>query len=202
MGRLPPVIVVFDMNIYIDVARLVKEPFSRQTMQIKVMGHKHNPDSNPNPLISSAQVVGICASGVFAGSQKLQVWTNSWIENGVVRVAKRPRNERGLGWSEGNAELLRTDLIHDTVVTPSGGRSVPADKTANYAGLSWDDSQVLHTALHVLRLSPDSTSICLTNDKEFRNTDSCGPVTMLTPEEFLLLIRTARSQVRGSQVES
>jgi hypothetical protein len=121
MGPLPPVIVVFDMNIYIDVARLVKEPFSKETMHMKVMSHRHSPRSTSNSLISSAQVVAICASGVFAGTQKLQVWTNSWIENGVVRVAKRPKDERGLGWSQGNAELLRSDLIHDTVVTPSGG---------------------------------------------------------------------------------
>jgi hypothetical protein len=202
MGRLPPVIVVFDMNIYLDVARLVKELFSRETLQTKLMIHRYNSDSSPESLISSAQVVAICASGVFAGTQKLQVWTNSWIENGVVKVAKRPRNESGLGWSAINAESLRMDLIHDTVITPSGGHSVPADKTANYDGLSWDDSQVLHTAHHVLKLSPYSTSICLTNDKKFRNTDSCGSVTMLVPDEFLYLIREARLKVAGSQRRS
>lgn len=198
MGRLPPLLVVFDVNIYLDVARWVGPPYSNQKLQIKLLQHRQDPSTPVEVKIQSAKLASLCSSGVFAGNQKLQVWTSDWINNVAVRVAMRSRGEKGLGWSETNAELIRTDLIHGTVVGPSNGFLLNSDKTAKFEDLDWDDAQVLTTALQARVLSPSSTTICVTNDKAFRNTNSCGDVTMLTSPEFLSLITAARQALRKS----
>ena len=192
MGQTHPVIAVFDMNIYLNVARFVGEPYSRSLLHTTLMGQIHQPSPRSTPLTESAKLVAISSSGVFAGNQLLQVWTSDWIVKGTQRVAGRDVNLNGLGWSLPSAQGLVSDLIFGTVVTPSNGLQLPTNKRAKFPGLSPDDSQVLNTALQTKIANPASEVICVTNDVGFRNTTSNQDVVMMNSNEFLTFITDAR----------
>ncbi len=196
MGPLPPVIAVFDMNIYLNVARLVGEPYSRNKLHNRLITPIVNPNERLKQIIDSAKLVAVVNSGVFAGNQPLEVWTSDWIVKGSINVANRSVGANGLGWNLPNAQALGTELIFGTVVSPSRGSQLPTDKKVKFDDLSPDDSQVLNTALQARALNPGSDVICVTNDGPFRNTAWNEDVIMMTSNELLTLITTARKALK------
>jgi hypothetical protein len=145
--------------------------------------------------VESAKALAIASSGTFAGNQRLQVWTNDWIDQVSINVAARSRELRGLGWSQEDANSIKEHLIYGAAVNPSQGQSFESNKRAKFPDLSWDDSQVLSTAQSVLTLDPTAKSLCVTNDKNFRNTSSAAGVVMLTPPEFIEAISQTRANL-------
>ena len=196
MGQLPPVIAVFDINVYLNVARLVGEPYSKIMLHTRLIKPTHDPSERLKLIIESAKLVAVTTSGVFAGNQSLQIWTSDWIVKGTINVAKRPVSDKGLGWGLANAQALEADLIFGTAVGPSNGLQLPTNKSAKFDGLSSDDAQVLSTALEALSQNPSSQVICVTNDTAFRNTTWNGGVLMMTSGEFLTLITASRKALK------
>lgn len=189
MANPKPIAVIFDHNIYLDIARLLGQPYNESRLRSQVMGHK--PDaSRPNRKMDAGVSVLLCSTGNLAGQQRIQVWSSSWIERGVVNAAKRPITESGLGWTEENAKALRTELIASTAVGRSNGHSIKAVPTIKYEKLSSDDSSVFHTALQALNLC--SRSFCVTSDNQFLNNAPRIGVEVLPPAVLVEMIREAR----------
>lgn len=194
MSSLPPIVVVFDLNVYLDVARLIDEPYSKSKLQLKMLNQPTAPTRQEANQFASGKAVLFCSTGIFAGLQKVEVWTNTWIEKGIVRMAQRQPHQDGLGWSEVGAKGLYQDLLMDSLVKPSKGQSLQADKRAKYGDLSWDDSQVLHTALQAASFG--RRTYCVTGDREFRRTTVSNSVEMLTPTELVKRMKDLRTAIR------
>lgn len=190
MGSLKPIAVVFDLNIYLDIARLLDQPYAEAKLHSAILDHRPNTERS-NRQMEAGKAVAMCSTGNLSGAQRLQVWSSSWIERGVENVAKRSVVEKGLGWSAQNAAALRTDLITTTAVGRSNGSSLQTVRGISYNGLSPDDSAVFHTASQALALC--SRSFCVTSDQDFRDKAPRSGVQMLSPGQLVDLIRQARA---------
>ena len=190
MVHLKPIAVIFDLNVYLDIARLIEEPFNETKLRTMVLRYK--PDiSKPNRKLDAAAAVLLSSTGNLAGQQRLQVWSSTWIERGVENVAKRPKSEVGLEWNESTAKGLRNDLIMTLAVGKSNGQSLREERYVSYSPLSDDDSSVFHTARQALNFC--SAAYCVTSDTDFiRDAPNMG-VKMMTPGQLVELIRRARA---------
>lgn len=84
--------VVFDCNVYLDVARLIGPPFSWEkfsatTAKIARDGVPHPRDAS----FDSLRAVALSTSGRFAAGEVLEVWTNDHIERLVDLIAQSRR---------------------------------------------------------------------------------------------------------------
>ncbi len=190
MGEAKPIAVVFDHNIYLDIARLVDEPYNEMKMRSAVMGHRPDPD-NPSQLLDAAAAVLLASKGILSGRQRMQIWSSEWIERGVENAAKRSVADDGLGWQTASAASLRQELITNFAVIKTNGNSLSVVKDISYPNLSDDDASVFHTARQALALC--SKSYCVTSDRRFRlNAPNLG-VGMLAPAQFVAMIKSARA---------
>ena len=193
---LPPLIVLLDINVYLDVGRWLGPPYSLGRLNLGLT----MPDPQPTPLMrvyrESSRLVAICNSGNYTAGQKLQVWSSTWIASQTIKVAARPTSVKGLGWTGDHAYDLYKRLIYDSLVVPTNGTILETNRFATFSGLSPDDAQVLSSAFEAKDCNVDSKIVCVTNDKDFRDSTSCQGITMLSPSGFLLAQAEARSNLK------
>jgi hypothetical protein len=193
-------LVVFDANVYLDVARLVGEPFSwtrfnEIAAQLSTVNVPHPTDRANDSL----RAIATTMSGRFVGVEPLQVWTSDHIDNLVGRKASQQTSaqideDRGLGWSEENAESLVYDLVGDLVFLLSKGESVGEVQIA-YASppLSHEDGCVYRTVEAAGSGSIFYRRYCVTRDKDFRTARLPGDITVLYPWEWVEFVRKAKN---------
>lgn len=198
-------VVVFDVNVYLDVARILDPPYSLQTLGAVSAVNINSPCPHPtNPLIDSLRALALCTSGRFVGQQKLEVWTSKHIDDLVVHKLTQPIDGAspeltGFGWKMDEAEDFLHELVYGLVFDASkGGSAGDVSIAAGSPPLSYEDGRVFRTALE----AGDSTDgqlikYCITNDKEFRNNEPnlSSEVLVLYPAEWVLLVRRARNLV-------
>lgn len=189
---------MFDVNVYLDVAELTGEPFSRGACaRAEAAGYPRTGQERRRLL--SLQAIEHSRSGAFAGAAPLQVWTSRHIDGLVARKASQPADEslpsedRGLGWTQDHADDLVDDLVWELVYDATGGGRAP-DRGAEQAGQVGDeDGRVLSAAKHA---DPDDQPVrryCVTNDQPFRErAGGRSDVVVLHPIEWLMLLREAR----------
>jgi hypothetical protein len=198
-----PTVVVFDVNVYLDIARLVGSPFtwakfdthSAQLMPLPV------PNSS-DERVDSLRSVAYCRQGKVIDGEPIEVWTSDNVDETLVHKAMQPATHpdpylRGLGWSQPDAlnllETLVRDLVHET-----GG-----DSLGQLQGHGWsppladhEDGYVYETAYRAgdIEVMP---RICVTRDGEFRSAALPLRVDVMYPDEFVNYIRKARRPPRG-----
>jgi hypothetical protein len=187
--------VVYDVNVYLDVAELLGSPFSWSKFNDAAALHQSTPLRGPDRRVDSLRALALATTGRFAGPQPLQVWTSDHIDGLVATKACQPLiaehpDDRGLGWTRAQAEDLVEDLVWDLVFGMSGGGSL--DVTTSYGSppLSHEDGLVYRTAE---RCGLEKTiRYCVTNDKQFRQAELPGSIDVLYPHEWILLVRRSR----------
>jgi hypothetical protein len=100
-------VVVFDVNVYLDVADLLGPPFTWGKFDANAAGvAKENVPHPDDPAYDSLRAIAVCTSGKFAGPETLEVWTNTHIDKTVRAKAQQSAipdpdtGYRGLGWAQ------------------------------------------------------------------------------------------------------
>ena len=174
MVEVPPQrhVVVFDCNVYLDVAHLLGEPYTRESFNKHAAQLASAPLPADDPRHDSLRAIAICTSGRFAGLETVEVWTSDHIDRMVRNKAMHPTTTdpatgfRGLGWNQGHAEALVSDLVYGA-------------------------------CREIAREDVLCKSYCVTNDKQFLRDFRDGRLrdhtVVLTPARFVALVRAARA---------
>lgn len=192
-------VAVFDVNVYLDAARLVGTPFTWAKFEAaaKTYASSYIPSYDAAGR-DSLVALWMAFGGNFVPGDPLEVWSSDHIENLIFLKASQPDNpqlhahDRGMGWSWTDANAILSEL-HDRLVPASS--SIVVRNPAGPITLGRDDGLVLATAVdagHHLNVK-----YCVTKDKEFRQIgDPRGRVLVLYPHEFVQLIRKSRQALQ------
>lgn len=203
MVEVPPQrhVVVFDCNVYLDVAHLLGEPYTRESFDSHAAQLAGAPLPAGDPRHDSLRAIAICTSGRFAGLETIEVWTCNHIDRMVRNKAMHPTTPdpagfRGLGWNQDHAEALVSDLVYG-VVDSSGGDSIGDTVPDGDPPLDHEDGLVYGACREIVHEDPLCKSYCVTNDKQFVRDFEGGRLSdhtvVLTPARFVALVREARS---------
>lgn len=193
--------VVFDVNVYLDVAALVGPPFTWEKFQdLSVQHGRCALPNHPDRRVDSLRAISVCLNGRFAGPEPLEVWTSEHINSLVELKATQPVDgptpeEQGLGWSAADARDLLIDLVEDLVYDKTEGGAVQLIGIEGRPPLSHEDACVFTTAVGAAQETlPPSIKYCVTRDEQFRKAHGLNPnVTVLFPDEFVAMVRRSRT---------
>lgn len=196
-------VVVFDCNIYLDVAALVGAPFTWDKFYAAVAPLATVPVPHPSDAAyDSLRAVAACTSGRFAGDEVLEVWTNSHIDTIVRGKAQQPTDPsprtgfRGLGWSREDAQTLVDDLIGGLLERSAGGTLGLGVPDGN-PPLDHEDGMVYGACRSLAGDDPLCKAYCITRDREFLQASSEKLLRdhsrVLPPAKFVALVRAARA---------
>jgi hypothetical protein len=201
--------VVFDCNVYLDVARLIGPPFSWEKLSSAAAKLTRIAVPHPtDPAHDSLRAIAMCTSGKFAGEEVLEVWTNSHIDKVVRGKAQQPTTPnpvtgyRGLGWSHEHAQALVDELI-GTLIGLSNGGTLGAHHPDGNPPLDHEDGMVYGACRSLSGEDPLCRIYCVTRDKGFLDAYTSGALSnhsiVLAPGKFVALLRAARVRysIRG-----
>lgn len=195
---LPPVVVVFDVNIYVDIAGLVASPFNWADFT-SVAGQvmNHPAPHNENAAYDSLRAVAMSATGQVGTGEALEVWTSEHIDKLTIsKVRSEVVDRTGAPWSEEHAVNFHDELVNTLVFDLTRGGSVgrildPADSPP----LDHEDGCVMRTAIAAGAVV-ESRRYCVTRDGPFRTAfleEQLEPsVEVLYPSEWIEILRRAR----------
>lgn len=205
--------VVFDCNVWLDVARVVGEPFTWSAFERAVARIAKDPFPHPDRFNDSLRAVAACTSGRFAGSERIEVWTSDHIDDTVAYKASQPSvpdedGYMGLGWSAAHAAELVDELVQ-TMVDLTGGDSMGGiTGTEGHPPLDHEDGRVFKACRAIVDDDPLARVYCVTNDGDFLVAARDGRLgdhtIVLTPARFVQLVRAARASlsIRGMTAPS
>ena len=187
-----PTLVVLDVNIVLDVADLVGEPFSWERFDAVLAEHVDTTVPTPTDArIDSLKAIACLRQGRLPDGTPVEIWTSNHIDLLVAFKATQARDapdprDRGLGWSAAGAQRLIDDLIGD-LVYPSGGDSV-GDVAISYGTppLDHEDGCVYATVNNAGHDGLYYDRFCLTRDKGFRAASLPGLIDVLHPSEWVV----------------
>lgn len=197
-----PLIVVFDVNIYLDVAELAGAPFQMSKIADVLAKESGVRSPHHDQRIDSARALVIARSGILARPQRLQVWTSDHI-NALVRLkARQPADpalfpeDRGLGWSHEDAHALLDDLVWPVVLDSAGDTVGDLRYPEHTPPLDHEDGMVMATA----KAAADGDLVCdrilVTRDRTF--VTKCKELDhprVMHPAQFVAFTHLARSKV-------
>jgi hypothetical protein len=197
-------IVVFDCNIYLDVANLFGAPFSWDRFNTAAARAVKDPVPHPRDrAIDSLRAIAVCGSGRFAGPETVEVWTNSHIDTIVRSKARQPTTPdaagyRGLGWSEADAQSLVDNLVSGIAGRSNGGTLGDYPYPDGNPPLDYEDGMVYGACRKLAGDDPLALVYCVTRDKGFLEARRANKLAahsrVLTPSAFVALVRQARTQ--------
>ncbi|WP_426621238.1 hypothetical protein [Microbacterium sp. As-52] len=200
---------IFDCNVYLDVAELLGEPFTWAAFDQKVAQLAKTPVPSTNQFEDSLRAIAVCRTGRFAGRESLEVWTSEHIDETVHAKCTHPviaeirTGYQGLGWSPETAQSLVSDLIH-TLVETTGGDTTGAIFPDGDPPLDHEDGLVYGTCRHVVNVDALARVYCVTNDGGFLTAYNEGRLpnhtVVLSPTRFLLLVRAARAGMAARRI--
>lgn len=206
MAEVPPQrhVVVFDCNVYLDVADLLGEPYTPESFAKQAARLSAVPLPAQDSRHDSLRAIAACSSGRFAGGESVEVWTSDHIDRMVRNKATHPAvtdpvtGFRGLGWSLEHAEALVSDLVYG-IVDSSGGGSIGQTVPDGEPPLDHEDGLVYGACREIVRQDALCKSYCVTNDRQFLRDYREGRLpthsVVLPPARFVGLIRASRANV-------
>lgn len=197
-------VVVFDCNIYLDVAHLLGAPFTWDKFHAAAARLARQPLPHPgNRAFDSLRATALCTSGTFAGDETLEVWSSAHIDKivrGKAAQSTRPdpfTGYRGLGWPAADAEGLLSDLVRG-LIDDSGGGTVNTRYPDGNPPLDHEDGMVYGACRHLAGDDPLARVYCVTRDRGFlaayEQKELTGHSAVLSPVRFVELVRAARRQ--------
>lgn len=196
-------VVVFDCNVYLDVARLLGPPYSWGALTGAAARTAREPVPHPSDrAYDSLRAIAVCQSGRLAGDEGLEVWTNAHIEATVRYKAQQSTTPdpgtgyRGLGWGEADAQTLIDDLI-GTIIADSNGGTLGATVPDSNPPLDYEDGMVYGACRWLAGDDPLCNVYCVTRDRNFIKDRQEGRLSghsrVLSPSAFVESVRKART---------
>lgn len=197
---------MFDVNIFLDVAQLVGEPYSIQKFDEMVARNINHPVPHSDPAYDSLRAIATCTTGNFDGKSRLEVWTSDHIDELTYIKATHPtyaqvEEDRGLGWSMDSAQGLVDELVGRLVFDLSAGNSV-GEVNISYGAppLSHEDGCVYATARNAGTEEYFYRRYCVTRDKKFLLADLPGDIEVMNPSEWVAKVRAERRMASIRQI--
>lgn len=197
--------VVFDVNVYLDVARLLGPPFTWEKFSARSAAVAADPCPHPDPACDSLRAIAVCMSGRFAGSEQVEVWTNAHIDKivqGKARESVTPDPEtgfKGLGWSLADAQNLVADLVYGLIEISDGGTLGGDHYPDGNPPLDHEDGMVYGACRFLADQDPLGRVYCVTRDRGFLAAYKEGQLdehsVVLPPAAFVALVRAARTRL-------
>lgn len=198
-------IVVFDCNIYLDVAVIVGAPFTWEDFAAVAARLAKDPVPHPNDMANdSLRAIAMCTSGRFAGDETVEVWANSHIEQTVLDKAMQSSTPdpvtgyRGLGWAQGDADTLLTELIEGLAQASNGGTLGRTHVPDGNPPLDHEDGMVYGACRTLAGADPLAHVYCVTRDRQFIQARKDGLLSnhsrVITPSALVSVMRTSRTQ--------
>ncbi|MDH6279553.1 hypothetical protein [Prescottella agglutinans] len=194
----PPAVVVFDVNIYVDLARLIAQPLSWKKLEDAASDHWNAPLPHPDDAaIDSLRALLLSATGEVGTGEPLEVWTSAHIDRLVIdKVRERIVDLDGKSWSHDEALNFHDELVNTLVYDRTNGGSVgEVLDPLNNPPLDHEDGCVMRTA-EAAGDVVESPRYCVTRDVFFRNAFRDGQlepsVQVLFPHEWVKALRWAR----------
>lgn len=194
-------VVVFDCNVYLDVARMVGPDFSWPNFSTRVAQSQGDALPSPNPYVDSLWAVAVFMSGIFAGDEVLEVWSCTHIQDMVYNKAMESADPdpetgyHGLGWTDEQADHLVEELI-EGILTRSNGDSLVSKYPEATPPLDHEDGLVMGACATLASEDPFCEVYCVTNDTGFLEAYKDGklpsPTMVMSPARFVGLVRAAR----------
>jgi hypothetical protein len=202
--------VVFDINIYLDVADLLGPPFTWEKFDAAAVTHRAAPLPNPDRRIDSLRALAVSQSGRLVANQPLEIWLSNHIEELILTKARQPRDQAtpelsGLGWTGDESESILEDLARDLAYERTNGGSVGDVRvSAGTPILSHEDGLVLAAAY----AAPTDTEgahydrYCVTQDRDFRRAmpQLRGDVTIMYAYEWVNFIQRVRRAAGNTRI--
>ncbi|WP_153040061.1 hypothetical protein [Actinoplanes sp. TFC3] len=192
--------VVFDCNVYLDVARVLGEPFTWE--KFLAMSARLNAVPLPHPIdgaFDSLRAIAVTMPGCFPGQGALEVWTSSHIDRMVrgkaVQSADRDpvSGECGLGWSKKSGQALVDDLIHG--LADECGGTLGRTDTDGKPPLDHEDGLIYGACQTLTGIDGLARVYCVTRDREFLQFYSKGRLRkhsrVMSPATFVAYLRHA-----------
>ncbi|OBI37188.1 hypothetical protein A5709_15260 [Mycobacterium sp. E1386] len=195
----PPAVVVFDVNIYVDLAELITQPFEWHKLESAAAAHWNDLlPHNDNARYDSLRAVLMSRTGAVSSGEALEVWTSEPIDDLVIKkVHERAIDTSGVPWTLQNAIDFHDQLVNTLVFDMTRGGSAGAvPSPLNNPPLDYEDGRVMRTAQSSGDL-PESPRYCITRDEPFR--EACrrkqleSTVQVLYPHEWIISLRRARN---------
>lgn len=202
--------VVFDVNVYLDVAYLLGPPFTWDNFDAAAATVAKAAVPHPAiPAYDSLRAIAVCTSGRFAGLETLEAWTNTHIDKTVLAKAQQPVTRdpntgyKGLGWTSQHAHGLVTDLIGGLIARSSGG-TLGATYPDGNPPLDHEDGMVYGACKQLAGDDPLCKVYCVTRDtgflKEYHEGRLSTHSRVLNPMQFVGLVRAGRAQYGMSRM--
>ncbi|MEQ4303095.1 hypothetical protein ABNF97_17155 [Plantactinospora sp. B6F1] len=203
-------LVVFDCNVYLDVARIIGQPFTWSDFDAAAARLARITIPHPKDgAQDSLRALAACTSGRFAGDEALEVWTSSHIDTIVRGKASQPvkpdprTGYHGMGWSPEDAQELVDELIYG-LVEKSGGGSVGDLFPDGNPPLDHEDGMVFGVCRQLAAEDPLARVYCVTRDRGFLDAYTSGGLSrhsyVLPPAKFIALTRAARMRHSANRI--
>lgn len=193
-------VVVFDCNVYLDVARLLGPPFSWERFEDEVARRRED----QSHAAYSLKAIAVCTSGRFCGDEPLEVWTSQHVTETVLYKARESSipdpatGYCGLGWPAVHVETL-SHLVYE-LAEQTGGGDVGYTFPDGNPPLDQEDGLVMGACRVIAREDPLCNVYCVTRDRGFiaASRDARFPThtRVLSPRTFVEMVRAARNSSR------
>lgn len=189
-------LVVPDVNAYLDVARLVGEPFSWAGFDAVLAIHASEPNPHPtDAAVDSLRALAALRSGSSPAGVAREVWTSNHIIATTAFKAHQdssaadPR-DRGLGWSLASAQQLVDELIWGLVDFSDGDNIGDVEIAYGSPPLDHEDGLVFATAHGAGFIEVDYYhKVVITRDRGFASATLPGLTEVMHPATWLSLHR-------------
>lgn len=197
-------IVVFDVNVFIDVAAYVGEPFAWSRFQAEVAKLHSEPCPASNRAVDAMRAVALVSNGRVTSRIRVQVWTSDHIDALLRHKACQPAGvgmtaeDRGLGWAPSAADELVSELIGRTLRDSGGGSIGEVLIPRDAPPLEHEDGLVYASGREAFGGDVFARRFVVTSDKDFIHHGSKPGAypEVLHPSRFVHLVRTLRAQER------
>ncbi|WP_091708717.1 hypothetical protein [Microbacterium sp. cf046] len=169
------------MNIYLDIARELGEPFTWEKFEATLA-------ADPG---DSLLAIAALRSGVMPDGCSVEVWTSDHIDYLVALKASQPtraqdERNRGLGWSSENAQALVDELVGDLIFCTNGGSIGDVPISYGTPPLDHEDGCVYATVRDGGHEAVYYDRYCLTRDGHFLRANLPGLIDVLHPRDWVL----------------
>lgn len=195
----PPAIVVFDVNIYLDIASLVGCPFSWERAVQIVSQNYSTQVPHPDKRIDSLRSVALTSSGTLIPTRPVQVWTSDHIDDLLVYKLTQDKidgalpEDTGFGWTGAEAEKVVRDLLYRTVESSNGQSIGELRIPRSTPPLSHEDGLVCATGRNAYGGNELCDRFVVTRDRHFVESCETGYPLALHPSHFVQMVRTLRN---------
>lgn len=178
---LSPRRVVFDVNVYIDVARQCGPSFTWETLPSSSFD-----DVETDHQRGAQYALRIAREGRYIGPIALELWTSTHITDMVVTKLISELN-----WDDSDAERYGQEMLDQCYRTRGAELTVGIARQS--PPLDHEDGLVFATAV------ASQAQFLVSNDADFVAVDRINGVEVMTPHQWACFVMGWRKQAEGSR---